>query len=211
MNNNKSPGSDGLSVEFYKIFWNDIKPFLLNSLNFSLDKNCLTDLQQQSIITLLPKKGNDTLSLNNWRPVSLLNVDYKIASKTVANRIKSLLNNIISNAQTGFLKGRYIGENVRLLEEVINTVNENNNPGLIFFSDFNKAFDNLDHAFIFKCLRHFGFSDYIIQWVKLFYNNAKSRITNNGYLSEQFQIKRGVRQGCPLSPSHVYLLLLYCF
>jgi len=69
MKNNKSPGSDGISAEFYKIFWNYIKQYVVNSLNYSLDTINLTELQKQSIITLLPKTGKDTLLIDNWRPI----------------------------------------------------------------------------------------------------------------------------------------------
>ena len=88
MNNNKSPGSDGLTTEFYKIFWNDIKPYYIKSINHSYQQNNLTELQKQSIITLLPKTEKDICFLENWRPISLLNVDYKIATKSIANRLK---------------------------------------------------------------------------------------------------------------------------
>ena len=66
----------------------------------------MTDLQKQSIITLLPKGDKDISYLENWRPISLLNVDYKIASKSIANRFKKVISNIVSSAQTGFVKGR---------------------------------------------------------------------------------------------------------
>ena len=116
MKNNKSPGSDGITAEFYKIFWPDLKAFYLNSINMSFQTGRLTELQQQSIITLLPKVGKDSCFLSNWRPISLLNVDYKIASKVIANRIKSVLQTIINETQTGFMKGRYIGE-TRIVRE----------------------------------------------------------------------------------------------
>ena len=95
MKNDKSPGSDGLTAEFYKMFWHDIKIYLIDSLNFSLDNENLTPLQKQSVITLLPKKEKDTININNWRPISLLNIDYKIASKAIANRIKPMLNSVV--------------------------------------------------------------------------------------------------------------------
>ena len=152
MNNGKSPGSDGLTTEFFKIFWNSIKIYYINSINYSYANGNLTDMQKQGVITLLPKKDKNLSSLNNWRPISLLNIDYKITTKAIANRLKKVLNTIINNSQTGFLKGRYIGENIRTIFEVIEHLNDENKPGLIFFADFEKAFDNVDHNFIFKRL-----------------------------------------------------------
>ena len=71
---------------------------------------------------------------------------------------------------------------------------------LSFFADFEKAFDSLDHTFIYNCLEHFNFGPSFINWIKLFFNDTKSCITNNGHMSDFFNIEKGVRQGCPLSP-----------
>ncbi len=83
--------------------------------------------------------------------------------------------------------------------EIIEQTNDNNLPGLIFFADFQKAFDSLDHAFIITCLKKLNCGESLIKWISLFYKDAKSCISNNGYLSDFFNVKRGVRQGCPLS------------
>ena len=80
--------------------------------------------------------------------------------------MKNVISKIINESQTGFIKGRYIGGNVRLIFELIEYVNVNNKPGLFFFSDFENAFDSLHHEFMFKCLKHFNFGDDLIQWVK---------------------------------------------
>ena len=205
MKNQKSPGSDGITTEFYKLFWNEIKEHFLKSINFSFQKQELTELQKQSIITLLPKPGKDTTLLENWRPISLLNVDYKIATKVIANRIKNVLPKLIHESQTGFMKGRYIGENIRLIFETLEHVDDHKLPGILFFSDFEKAFDSMSHDFMFQCLRHFNFNTDLLNWIKLFYKNAKSCVSNNGHHSDFFDIRRGVRQGCPLSP---YLFII---
>ena len=112
---------------------------------------------------------------------------------------------IIHNSQTGFIKGRYIGENIRLLIETIDNAEEENKPGLIFFTDYEKAFDSIDHTYIINCLKHFNFGEDFIKWIQLFCKDAKSCISNNGYLSDFFPILRGVRQGCPLS---TYLFII---
>ena len=158
--------------------------FELNSINYSFETGSLTELQKQSIITIIPKQNKDLTILDNWRPISLLNVDYKIATKIIANRVKHVITNIIHNSQTGLLKGRYIGENIRLLFEIIDNAEEENKPGLIFFSDFEKAFDSVDHTYKISCLKHFNFGEDFMKWVKLFNNDAKSCVTNNGNLSD---------------------------
>ena len=102
MENFKSPGIDGLPIEFYKIFWHDVSDLLLNSFNYSYQKGELSITQKQGIITLLPKKDKDVRYLKNWRPISLLNTDYKILTKCLANRLKKVLPNIIHLNQTVF-------------------------------------------------------------------------------------------------------------
>lgn len=199
MNNNKSPGSDGITAEFYKMFWSTISQYYLDSINYSFENGHLTQLQKQSIITLIPKPGKNEEQLGNWRPLSLLNIDYKIATKVISNRLQKILPSIISFDQSGFMKNRYIGENVRLIFDIIDYANEKNIPGLIFFADFEKAFDSLNHCYLFKCLKKFNFGNELIKWVKLFYNDISSVIINNGYMSESVMIEKGVRQGCPLS------------
>ena len=205
MDSNKTPGSDGLPAEFYKMFWNDIADFLLGSINYAYETGQLSVSQKRGIIKLIPKKGTEPYLVKNWRPVSLLNCDYKLATKAVANRLKLVLPKLIDNDHNGFLKGRFIGENIRLIDSVINFTAAKNIPGLLVFLDFEKAFDTIEWPFIHKTFHHFNFGSSILRWIKLFYHDVESCTLNNGWSSNLFKLERGVRQGCPLSP---YLFIL---
>ena len=157
------------------------------------------------MITLIEKKGKDRLFLENWRPISLLNVDVKIMSKVIATKIKNVLPTIVYHNQTGFINGRYIGETARSIFYLMNLTLSKNIPGLLIFIDFHKAFDSLEWNFLFPCLRTFNFGPDFIRWTEIFYKNIQSCVINNGFASDFFALERGVRQGDPLSP---YLFVL---
>ena len=96
----------------------------------------LSITQRRGIIKLITKKDAEPFFIKNWRPLTLLNSDYKIAAKSIANRLKPLLPDLINYDQTGFIRGRFIGENIRLIDSVICYAKENNIPGLLLFLDF---------------------------------------------------------------------------
>ena len=202
---NKTPGFDGLPVEFYIVFWPDISEMYLNSLNYSMENGIMSHSQRNGIITLLPKKDKDVLYIGNHRPISLLTVDYKILAKTLANRIKTVLNSLIHSDQSGFLKGRNIGNNIRLIMDIIEFTDVNEIPGAILLLDIEKAFDSVSHEFLFRVLNHFNFGDHFISWIKTLYCQRKSYVINNGFLTKDISMDRGIFQGCPISP---YLFLL---
>lgn len=144
MDSDKTPGTDGLPAEFYKVFWKDISPFLILALNFAFESGYLSVTQRRGVIKLIPKKDAELYIIKDWRPIALLNTDYKIVAKAIANRIKLVLPSLINHDQTGFLKGRFIGENIRLIDCVIQYATEKNIPGLLLFKDFKKVFDSLE-------------------------------------------------------------------
>ena len=197
---NKTPGYDGLPVEFYVVFFNDIIDMLLNCYLYSHDHGFMSSSQRNGIITLLPKKDKDPLYVKNHRPISLLNTDYKIIAKVMANRLKVCLHQIIHEDQTGFMKGRNIESNIRTIIDVIEYCDANQIPGSIILLDIEKAFDSVDHDFLFQVLHYFNFGDSFISWIKSFYNKRKSYIRNNGFISETINMDRGIFQGCPISP-----------
>ena len=117
--NSKSPGPDGYTPEFYKYFFRDIGNFLVCSINYGYQNEEISVTPKQGIITCIPKEGKPRHLLKNWRPISLLNTAYKIAAASVANRLKLMLPKIVHSDQKGFMKGRYVGENIRLLFDVL--------------------------------------------------------------------------------------------
>ena len=157
MSNNKSPGSDGFTAEFFKMFWKDLGHFVVRSLNYGYESGTLSQAQRQGIITCIPKDGKPKHFMKNWRPITLLNTIFKIASGTLANRIKTVLPRIINSDQTGFIPGRYIGENTRLIYDIMHYTEENNIPGTLLMIDFEKAFDSVSWNFIQKSLQFYNF------------------------------------------------------
>lgn len=149
MKNNKSPGSDGFTAEFLKFFWNDIGKYIVKAINYSFNIGELSSTQKEGVITCIPKKDKNKQYLKNWRPISLLNVTYKLASGCIANRIKTVLPYLINEDQTGFISGRYIGENIRNLYDLFHYTETNKIPGLLLLIDFEKAFDSVARSFIF--------------------------------------------------------------
>ena len=109
---------------FTKYFGKTCPLFLISAFNYAYDSGMLSITQRRGIIKLIPKKDSESYFLKNWRPLTLLNCDYKIAAKAIANRIKTVIPRLIINDQTGFLKGRFIGENIRLIDCIIKYASE---------------------------------------------------------------------------------------
>ena len=206
LNNDSAPGSDGLTTDFYKVFWNKIKLPLFDSFKYALETGELSISQRRGIITLLHKGGElDKNNLSNWRPITLLNTDYKILSKIIALKLQSVMNKIINPLQKGFIKGRNISEIIRLIDDSILIARQNKVPGLMAAVDFQKAFDSVNKKAILNAMKTFNFGPNIIKIVSLLINNSESCVRNGNWFSAYFNCERGVRQGCCASP---YLFLL---
>ena len=123
MEKGKSPGCDGFPAEFYQVFWTDIADLHVNAINKAYREGILSITQRRGIISLLPKGTKSPLLLKNWRPITLLNCDYKFAAKAIAFRVKNVLPKIINNDHTGFLKNKFIGENIRLINVLLTSLN----------------------------------------------------------------------------------------
>ena len=143
MKNGKTPGTDGLTVEFYKMFWNDIKDLVFESFGFAYDIGELSIDQKRGIIKLLPKKDKILKFLKNWRPISLLNTDYKILAHLLASRMQHVLHTIIHPDQNGYIQGRFIGCSIRTIYDIIEHSANEHLANIITFVDYEKAFDSI--------------------------------------------------------------------
>ena len=186
MKNNKSPGTSSFSADFYKTFWKQLGNFVVRAINYGFLQGELSITQQQGLIVCIPKENKCKKILKNWRPITLLNTIYKIASGSIANRIKHSLNKLISTDQTRFIEGRFIGENTRLVYDILHYTEEKNIPGLLLLIDFEKAFNSLSWSFINKVLNLFNFGPSIRNWITVLYKNSRSAATQCGCLSDFF-------------------------
>lgn len=145
-----------LVVSFLSFFGGIFELLLQEAINESYKQLQFSSPNKLSIITCIPKAGKPKQFLKNWRPISLLNIVYKLASGCIAERIKTVLDKLINRDQTGFLKGRFIGENIRLVYDIMHFTEYNDIPGLLMLIDFEKAFDSISWNFIYKALEFFG-------------------------------------------------------
>ena len=205
--NDKTPGNNGLTIEFYKFFWSEIGTFLVDSLNYAHFHGELSHSQKQAVITLIEKKDKDRRWIKNWRTISLVNVDVKIGSKAIAKRLENVLPHIIHDDQNAFVKGRTIFDATRTISDVLEFTKMRNYQGIMTAIDFEKAFDSLNWNFLHKSLEFFGFGESFLGWIKTFYTNISNCVINNGFSTPTFNVKRGVRQGDPLSPSLFIIVL----
>ena len=152
MKDGKSPGNDGLTKEFFVCFFDEVTPLLIQSLNYPFTVWELSTSQKQALITLIEKKGEDNILVKNW-----MNFDTKIASKVIALRMKMVLSSIINYDQTAYVENRYSGESIRVMDDILYHAEQENLDGILFAADMEKAFDSLEHNFIFATFTRFEF------------------------------------------------------
>ena len=170
MPNVKSPGNDGLTKEFHEHFRDDLKLYFINSLKQSKIDGNLSISLRQAVLKLIEKKDRDKRFVKNWRPISLLNVDTEILSKSLAEKLNNVLPELISSNQTAYVKNRCINENGRLISDVIEMCDILDIPVYLVTMDIEKAFDLLDHDFLLFALKKFGFGENFIHWIKVLLN-----------------------------------------
>lgn len=200
LKNGKTPGVDGLPGEYYKIFINELTPVLCKVYNYALTKGDPPGSWSEAIITVLPKENKDPTLCSSYRPISLLCVDMKILTSIIATRLQKYIKSLVKPDQTGFITNRQGCHNVRRALNLQAIAMRRKTPALFLGLDAEKAFDRVDWLFLEQSLKHMGFTDLFIGWIKIFYKNPKSRVRVNGHCSDFFPLRRGARQGDGLSP-----------
>ena len=152
----------------------------------------LSGSQYNGMIALL-HKGGDRDNICNWRPITLLNTDYKIISKLLANRTKPVLKKLIHSDQKGFVEGRNISESNRMIDDIINYMDEADQEGIIVFVDQEKAYDRVEWGWVNHVLKGFNFGSKCCGLIQMLFKNAKTCIKTNGFISRFFSLSWSAR------------------
>uniref|UniRef100_R4GCU0 Reverse transcriptase domain-containing protein n=1 Tax=Anolis carolinensis TaxID=28377 RepID=R4GCU0_ANOCA len=201
MKPNKAPGPDGFPVCFYKILQEEAIPHLQRIMNKVLTEGVIPDSWSQADIVAIPKENGTLTDLRNFRPISLLNSDYKIFTTVLANRFKEFLQNWIGPEQKGFLPGRNISENLRCIVDIIEYYECHHEKEVALLAiDAEKAFDNLNWTFFKLLLKEVDIGYQFSNAIEAIYNKQEASLLINGQQTRPFKIEKGTRQGCPLSP-----------
>lgn len=180
-----------------KRFSYQLAPLLIDVYNYSYRHGCLPATLLQALIH---KKDQDPLNCTSYRPISLLPVDVKILSKVLANRIECIAPLIISEDQTGFIKGRHSFSNVRRLLDRIHASSSSIEPEAAISLDAEKAFDRVEWIYLFYAMQKFGFSNSFISWIKLLYTSPQAAICTNTQQSDFFPTLQRDMSGLPTFP-----------
>uniref|UniRef100_A0A803JA29 Reverse transcriptase domain-containing protein n=1 Tax=Xenopus tropicalis TaxID=8364 RepID=A0A803JA29_XENTR len=196
----KTPGPDGFPALYYKKFSHILIPHLTKMFNHLLTGDKFQAQTLMASIIPIPKPDTDLTECKNYRPISILNLDVKILAKVLANRLSVILPKLIQRDQVGFVRGRQATDAIRRLILLTAWANKTKTPSLLLKLDVKKAFDSLAWPYLKYTLQKWGVGANFMRWIQTLYDDPTAKIHIGSYTSPPFTIKRGTRQGCPLSP-----------
>lgn len=196
----KAVGPDGYNSQWYRILRTELVPILLKTFNYILLNGVVPPSWREATISVILKEGKDRQECGNYRPISVLNLDYKLFTSILARRLEKLLPNLINLDQSGFIHHRQTTDNIRRILHILGQIQNDKTQAIVGSLDAEKAFDSVRWAFLYKVMGKFGLHDKFIRTIQALYDSPSARIKINGDLSSAFTLQRGCRQGCPVSP-----------
>ena len=200
----KSPGLDGLPYEFYLTFWDAVADALAAAVNEAYTTDDAAPAYDaaftEGIITLI-YKGRPSAPLpedavSSYRPITLLNADYKVAAKAVTRRLSRVLGHVVDDTQTAFVPGRWIGDNILCHLDVFDAV-ASPDSACILFLDFEKAYDRVCRGWLAACMERMGVGPHARRWVRLLLEGTTATVAVAGAASRRFAVRAGAAQGSP--------------
>ncbi|GJV95485.1 RNA-directed DNA polymerase, eukaryota, partial [Tanacetum coccineum] len=201
---NKSPGPDGFSFEFFRKFWDTVGSDFYEAVEWFFEHSSFSRGCNSSFIALIPK-NQDPKFVNDYRPISLIGSLYKVVTKILANRLSSVIPGLISDVQTAFLPNRQILDGPFIINELLSWCKHKKQQAMVFKVDFAKAYDSIRWDFLEDVLTAFGFGPKWCSWIRGCLHSGMASVLLNGSPSSEFQFYCGLKQGDPLAP---YLFLL---
>ncbi|RVW26012.1 LINE-1 retrotransposable element ORF2 protein [Vitis vinifera] len=199
MNGDKAPGPDGFSVFFWQCRWDFVKEEILEFFKEFHDQNTFLKSINNTFLVLIPKKGG-AVEFGDFRPISLLGGLYKMLAKVLANRLKKVIDKVVSHDQNAFVKGRQILDASLIANEVIDNWKKKGDKGVICKLDIEKAYDSINWQFLLKVMEKMGFGAKWLRWMWWCISTARFSVMVNGTPAGFFPSSKGLRQGDPLSP-----------
>lgn len=199
LKNNKAPGPDQIASELLKACPTTSAAALQDDIVAAWESEMFDSEWKKGVIVKIPKKG-DLKKCDNWRGITILNTINKIMAQIILQRITDPIERQLRDEQAGFRANRGCIDQSNTLRLIIEQSNEFNSPLYVLFVDFEKAFDRVRREAVWRALAKKNIPSKIIRIIKALYSDAKCSVLHNGAVSEEFDVKNGVRQGCVLSP-----------
>lgn len=200
MKKNKAPGPDGYPVEFYQLFQATLSPVMTKTFNSIMTTGEIPPSWRSSMLIPILKPGKEATACSSYRPIALINVDAKIFTTILSNRLQKIISCYVKQDQTGFIPARSMSDNIRRTLNVIHHCRAHHISSFLLALDFEKAFDSVESQYIKSLLAHMNFGGKFITSVSSLYADQSAYVKINNIRSNAVHIKRGTRQGCPLSP-----------